>query len=189
MPSIIDRAALADILSVTERTTFNLEKKGMPCVGRSRFDADACLAWYQEYLQTGCGKPSSLIEADTRLRTAQAGIQELKLAQAQGESFPAGVVVSAWEKAVTSCRARILSVPGKLAPQVVSCNSIAEVKDAIERALFECLDELAIADYSGVFAEHKEDDASGDGSMGSPAKAYRKRVGRPVSKAKPRRQR
>jgi phage terminase Nu1 subunit (DNA packaging protein) len=182
------RESIAAILRVTVRNTFYLEKRGMPRLADGTFDPDAVLEWYQEY-KSGGMKASSLVEADTRLRLAQAGIQELKLAQAEGKSFPAHIVCSAWEKAVASCRSKLLSIPGKLAPQIVSCNSTADVKDVLERDIYESLDELAIADYSGIVEGDEDGDLRGNEPLEVPAKAHRKRVGRSVSKAKPRRQR
>jgi phage terminase Nu1 subunit (DNA packaging protein) len=187
MAGSTDREAIATILCVTLRNTFYLEKRGMPRLADGTFDPDAVLEWYQEY-KSGGMKSSSLVKADTRLRMAQAGIQELKLAQARGEYFPAHIVRTAWERAVASCRSRLLSIPGKLAPQIVSCNSIAEVNDAIKKAVCEALDELAIGDYSGIVAEHDDGGSGGDEPLEVASKSNRKRVVRSVPKVKPRRQ-
>lgn len=183
-----DREAAATLLTTSTRNTYFLEKKGLPSCGPGQFHPDETLEWYREY-RAGGSRGTPLSEADARLRTAQAALQELKLAQAQGDSLPAELVRKVWGKAAGDCKSRLISIPGKVAPQLVSCNSIAEVKEILERAIYEALDELSIRDYSGIVAGCADGITGGDGAVEAPAKVDGKRVGRQVSEAKPRRQR
>ncbi len=81
--------------------------------------------------------------ARAKLLKAQSARQELKLRQERGELVDARAVERTWQKMVVTCRAKLLALPTKLAPQVVSCSSMAEVHKLLEDAIHEALTELA----------------------------------------------
>ena len=89
-----------------------------------------------------------------RLLKAQAALKELELSVKNGELVPVSGVVSVWEGRIGSCRSRLLGLPGRIAPQVVGCSNIAEVKALLERHICECLDELAIG--ASVFLDRPD---------------------------------
>ena len=92
-----------------------------------------------------------------RLLNVQAQLRELELSEKRGDLIPLELVAQTWERLVGDCRAKLVNLPSRLAPQVVGCNSIAEVKELLERAIFECLDELA----SGASIPKSRKDISG----------------------------
>lgn len=79
-----------------------------------------------------------------RLLKAQASLKELELSIKNGQMVPVSGVVTVWEARIGACRSRLLGLPGRIAPQVVGCSNIAEVKALLERTICECLDELSI---------------------------------------------
>lgn len=165
----VNREAIAKRLGVSFRTTYNLEKRGMPTLGNSRFDPEACEAWYREYQERG-QKPTNLVEAETRLKTAQAQIQELKLAQARRELVPTLLIGQVWERVVGAFRSRILSIPRKAIPRLRGVSGDAAKEKILNGMICEALDELAGADYSGILLGAVESVAPGNGvGEGAPA--------------------
>ena len=113
-----------------------------------------------------------------RLLKVQAELRELELAEKRGDLIPMDLVAGAWERLAGDCRSKFLVLPSRLAPQIVACNSIAEVKETLERAIHECLSELA----SGASLQKIS-----KGSATAPAPKG-VRVGRPGKKAVSRKQ-
>ena len=93
-----------------------------------------------------------------RLLKAQAALKELELSVKNGEMVPVSGVVTVWEGRIGACRSRLLGLPGRVAPQVVGCANIGEVKVILERHIYECLDELSIG--ASVFVDSADVEVS-----------------------------
>jgi hypothetical protein len=63
-------------------------------------------------------------------------------ATSRGELLPRADVVSALQAVFARCRARLLSLPTKLAPLIVGEQSPAVVQDRITQGVHEALEEL-----------------------------------------------
>jgi len=87
---------------------------------------------------------SKVASQRARLIKAQASLKELELSIKNGQMAPISGMVRVWESRIGGCRSKILGLPTRLAPLVVGCSNIAEVKTLLERHIHECLDELAI---------------------------------------------
>jgi phage terminase Nu1 subunit (DNA packaging protein) len=135
-------AAVGKRLHVSRRTVFNLEKIGLPKLGPGRYDLDACEKWYSDYSAKE-GLPPEVAVQRARWLAAKASREELMLAKERGELVPVAVPTKAWGAMIQASRSKLLALPNRLAPQIVSCNSIAEVSEALRAAIYECLDELA----------------------------------------------
>lgn len=86
---------------------------------------------------------SSYDEARTRKINAEAEIAELELQRIKATMCFTADVVKAWESVLHACRAKLLAVPVKMAPVVSGISDTASVKDRLEEAIREALDELA----------------------------------------------
>lgn len=190
MSRSVDRQKLARLLAVTERTTHNLEKKGMPALGGGKFDPDAALEWYQGYKESG-GKPGTLVEAETRLKTAEAELKEIKLAQARGELIPRDMVATALSQIFSAVQSRFTGYSKRLIPQLAIPQKFwPESIAAADRILYEILDDLAEAkDVPRIVAESAKSAEVGDEAPEAAVEADREPVGRQAPKAKPRGQR
>ncbi len=86
---------------------------------------------------------SSYDEARTRKINAEAEIAELELQRIKATMCFTADVVKAWESVLHACRAKLLAVPTKMAPIVSGISDTGVIKDRIEDAIREALDELA----------------------------------------------
>lgn len=86
---------------------------------------------------------SSYDEARTRKINAEAEIAELELQRIKATMCFTADVVKAWESVLHACRAKLLAVPVKMAPIVSGLSDTGVIKDRIEEAIREALDELA----------------------------------------------
>jgi phage terminase Nu1 subunit (DNA packaging protein) len=186
-PEIVGVDVISQDFGVTTRQVWNYLKKGLPQEARGKFDRVKAMAWWQEFRESG-GKNTTLVQAETRLKTAQAQIQELKLAQARGELVPTPLIGKVWERVIGSFRSRMLSIPRKAIPRLRGISGDAAKEKILNGMVCEALDELAGADYSGILGRALEDVTPGDGtgegappvdgeSVGGPAP-------RPVSRGK-----
>lgn len=86
---------------------------------------------------------SSYDEARTRKINAEAEIAELELQRIKATMCFTADVVKAWESVLHACRAKLLAVPTKMAPIVSGISDTGVIKDRLEDAIREALEELA----------------------------------------------
>ena len=127
--------------------------------------------------------------ARTRKMLVDAAIAEMELAKARREYVAAEDVEAVWADVFANAKARLLSMPATLAPMLLGQDDIAEIKDILEKAVHDCLEELAA--YDPKFDIAPRDDSGDEGSgekldFDTPpaAAANRKRVGRPRKASK-----
>lgn len=146
---------VADHLDLSTRTVAELLKDGVipSAKGQGGLDLDACRVNYIRNLR---GKAAGRIRqtpspnADglelnaerARLAHHQANKAALDEAETRGELLRADVVAQEVDNAFARVRARLLSLPAKLAPVVLGSTNLVEVKNSIEAGVFEALDEL-----------------------------------------------
>lgn len=71
-----------------------------------------------------------------------ANIAELEEAEKRGSLLPRDEMVAAYQGLVANCRAKLLSVPAKLAPQLLGVETMAEVEAILAESIREALAEL-----------------------------------------------
>ena len=167
--------ALADHLDLTATRIKQLEAQGVfERQGRS-YNLDACRVAYLRWLRSrvpGGGASKDLNAERARLTAAQAEKTEIDLAERRGELLPVDSVASLWTRVLTDTKTKLLSLPSKLAPQVIG-KSREEARAKIEHAIHEAL--RTLADTAGGDPDGTDAAAEGDG----------KRVGRRASKTEP----
>ena len=151
-------------------------------------------AWAKH--RSGEGKVKKADDATARLITAQADMAEMKAAQLRLSLLPRDEVTAAVQSAFSRVRAKLLSLPAKSAPIVVSMKSAVPIQEKLTELVHEALAELAT---TSIVIEEPTDPV--DGSSQSPnggssgglvasddaaAEADGKPVGRRKSAAKPR---
>lgn len=86
---------------------------------------------------------SSYDEARTRKINAEAEIAELELQRIKATMCFTADVVKAWESVLHACKSKLLAVPTKMAPVISNISDTAIVKEHLDAAVREALDELA----------------------------------------------
>lgn len=119
---------------------------------------------------------STYDEARTRKINAEAEIAELELQRIKATMCFTADVVKAWESVLHACRAKMLAIPTKMAPIVSGISDTGIIKDRLEDAIREALDELANYNPSvdpvktGVAAPVEEDGEPAPKKRGRPRK-------------------
>ena len=164
-------AVISKLLDLSPRRVYQLANEGViPRAEKGRYELVPAVRGYIRYLRDraiGVGAlPEDAARAcRARLIKAQAEAQEMENEKVRGELIPQAVVGRAWGEMAMAFRARSLSIPKKTAPQVAGVNSIPTIEGIMEQMIFEALDELSRADYSGS-SESDFETEEGDGVAG-----------------------
>lgn len=134
-------------------------------------------------------RPADFEDAKTRKMTADAVLAEIEVAKVRGQVVDVDVMAKAVAGDYALVRARLLALPTKLTPLVVPMTDPAEVRDTIERAVAEALEELTVDRDLGGPGDTGSDLPGGLGERASagseaPAEADGQRMGGPVPPAK-----
>lgn len=128
-------------------------------------------------------KSKTLEEERTRLASAQANKTELDVLVMKKELLPATDVEEVVNNMVSAFKAKILSIPPKLAPVLSVETDTAVVDNILKESMYEALQELSNYDSEQYSAPDDKQDSE---VSSTPTKADSKRVGRPKPKTKPR---
>lgn len=156
----ITTAELAKLLGVSEQAVRDHASRDViPKLAKNRYERDAAVPAYCAHLrEVAAGRQGEdpdapdLTDERARLAKAQADAQEMKNAQMRGELLPREDVDAAVAAAFARVRARLIGIPAKVAPVVVTMESPAEAQAAVRDAVYEALRELSetsIADLCG----------------------------------------
>jgi phage terminase Nu1 subunit (DNA packaging protein)/DNA-directed RNA polymerase subunit RPC12/RpoP len=145
------------IFGISDRRYRQLAKEGIvPPVEDSRIDFIAAvkhlIAYYQKLVE-GQGA-ITLTEERARLTKYMAEKARMELERISESVVDVAEVEKRWLAMGQACRSRLLSIPVKTAPLVIG-RGLNEVKDLLDRAVCEALDELA-ADLSGNRIEFED---------------------------------
>lgn len=112
----------------------------------------------------------SLANGRKRLIQAQANRQELKLSIERGEYLRTDICMMLWGKMIQGCRAKLLSLPLKFSPLLVSLKTMNEIKDKLESGIYEALNELADMDLKALLNQTGIEQDSGSPNVGGDKK-------------------
>jgi phage terminase Nu1 subunit (DNA packaging protein) len=143
-------AAIAERLKLTPRRIQQLVGEGLPRVTRGKYDVDEVLDWYIAKLEKQLagetdenGAAAKRYNEELRLLSARADEQELELALRRGELVAIGDVEKEMTDLVATTKARILTVPARVAPDILGEQSRVMVQAKLEKALKEALEHLS----------------------------------------------
>lgn len=149
MSKHVNQRDAAERLGLTTRQVKNLADLGMPTVsagGKLTYPFPECLKWYVEYKVTSAVNactPGDFEEAKTRKMAAEAELAEMELAQQRGDLVAVVDVGARVAGVLERVRARLVVIPGKLAPRLVGVETAMEARGVLEVAVGEVLAELA----------------------------------------------
>ena len=149
-------SVIAKLLDLSDRRVQQLTREGViPKAERGRYELVPAVQGYIRYLRDrSIGKDGAVIPdiaaERARLIKEQADKFAMENATARGELLPALLVGRAWEKAITSFRARMLVLPRKALPRLRGASGDAAKEKILSGMVREALNELVASDCSGI---------------------------------------
>jgi phage terminase Nu1 subunit (DNA packaging protein) len=139
---------VSKLLDLTPRRVNQLVAEGViPKAERGRYELVPVVRSYVRYLRDKAVKGD--VHGDdysthrVRLMKVRADVMEMEKEQMENKLIPSEDVQSAWSEVVSACRAKLLSIPTKTAPEVFAANDINDVKAILKETVNEALAELA----------------------------------------------
>jgi phage terminase Nu1 subunit (DNA packaging protein) len=149
-PRLVGIAAIAERLRLTPRRIQQLAGEGLPRVTRGKYDVDAVLDWYIAKLERQLARQTDedgdiamREREELRMISAKADLQEIELAGKRRELVAIGDVEKQMTDLVITTKARIMTVPARVAPELLGEQSRVMVQAKIEKAIKEALSHLA----------------------------------------------
>ncbi|MHC1747447.1 MAG: hypothetical protein AB9856_03545 [Cellulosilyticaceae bacterium] len=173
----VSASVLADLLGVTDRRVRQLAEEGIFIrVSKGRYNLPESIKTYINMLKmeqdiVNAGAADGLdLETERAIKTRVERKQaEIKLALMKGEVHKAAEVEQVMTDMLTSFRTRLLNVPAKLAPILVSRSEMGHIKNLITNEVIEVLNELKEynpADfYANDYIEYDEDEVEDYGAI------------------------
>lgn len=147
MGEIVNKARLAKILGKTEPTLTTWQKEGMPIAkvaerkGQSNtYDTEKVIEWM---IRRASDTNTAMERAKLRLTEAQAEMEELRVLEKKEELIPLDKMKHLWADVLASCRARILSMPTRLAPVIATHRDPKKIEKVLKEACTEALSDMA----------------------------------------------
>jgi len=123
----------------------------------------------------------------TRLTKARAEMAEKENAQLDSKLIPADDAKDAWTAMVANARARLLSIPNKIAPLVCAAETINEAREIIKIEIYEALNELANVEIRTInpirLVESEPDEFDSSEDVEIATKSDGEQMGRPEQEA------
>jgi phage terminase Nu1 subunit (DNA packaging protein) len=167
----VNKVDVAELLGVSTVAIGQWVAKGCPFVqkggqGKSWvFDVPEVVAWRERQVAqqaVGDTKSLDLDEARRRKLAAEAAMSELDLAKRKGELIEIEEVAAVVGDDYANVRAKLLSLPTKLGPQLIGVEEPAEAMKLVERAVTEALEELTADGIYGSPEEGAEEPEAGE---------------------------
>ena len=147
MASSFNIQAIAKLLKLSERRIQQLAKEGViPKAERGKYDLVNSVHGYIDYLKAKAGgefTAEEVLKNKNKLLKAKAELAEIDKMKASGELIPKGEVKKSWLELVHKLKQKLLSIPNKVAPVVVTVKSINEIKLIIQDKIHEALYEIS----------------------------------------------
>lgn len=155
----VTQSAIAKHLDISDARVSQLIKAGdiinTGCMDEIRVQF---IRWQRARIPGG-GASKDLNAERARLASAQAEKAEMEIAEKKGDLLPVDSVAALWARVLTDCKSKLLSLPSKLAPQVVG-KKREQARAIIELAIHDALRglaETAGGDPGGPASSSEED--------------------------------
>ena len=147
MATSFNITAIAKLLKLTERRVQQLAKDDIiPKAERGKYDLISSVHGYIDFLKAKAGgdfTAEDVIKNKNKLMKAKAEIAEIEKMKATGELIPKEEVKRTWLELVHKIKQKLLSIPNKVAPVVVTVKSINEIKLILQDKIYEALYEIS----------------------------------------------
>jgi len=153
---IVNKTQLADIIGRSEEWITQAQKdQSFPILERNRsragnrYETQDVIGWInRRAVDNLVGDKIDIEEAKRRKIAAEAALSETELATVQGKLIPADQIEKEWSEMIMNCRAKLLSIPAKVSPEVFAADDLTTVKVLLKQAINEALNELSVGEPS-----------------------------------------
>jgi phage terminase Nu1 subunit (DNA packaging protein) len=148
---IVTLTEAATIVGKTVPTIRDWANRGMKVVQRGSkasawsIDMADLLAFREEQAAANAVGDLGDIDLDAlkrRRMIAETRVAEIDAALRSGEVCLIADAAKTWATHIAACRAKLIGIPPKLAPQMVATTNLVEARDALDREINSALDEL-----------------------------------------------
>ena len=163
MGRIVTQGELSDILGVTSNTIRAWKGQGLPCISAGRrgqaakFDTQEVIEWIKNKDAGEGGEVFDYKVEQARLTKLKADNEELLKREKEGSLGNAEDVFVAWSQLLANFRAKILSLPSKLAPELADLDDPREIQGLLKGRLYEALEELQASDADDFCSSPEEE--------------------------------
>lgn len=141
---------IAKQTGIPDRTIRYWQAQGIvPKSGEMLEILTAIIAHYQKENSSNKEKKGALYEEEVRLTRARADKIELEVAEKEGTLIKVSEVVKVWSDYILACRAKLLSVPTKLAYELAGESDPLAIESILREVIDESLRELARTEFEG----------------------------------------
>ena len=172
MATSFNITAIAKLLRLTERRVQQLAKDDIiPKAERGKYDLISSVHGYIDFLKAKAGgdfTAEDVIKNKNKLMKAKAEIAEIEKMKATGELIPKQEVKNTWLELINKVKQKLLTIPNKVAPIIVSIKNTNEIKLILQDKLYEALYEIS-SDERSVAKNNESNKAtstSNDKSVG-----------------------
>ena len=145
---------IAKLLKLSDRRVQQLTKDGIiPKVDRGKYELVPAVHGYIDYLRHQMSAEVStndIVKNKNRLTLATAELREIEKSQLEGELIPALEIKKTWLHYVNLIKTKLMSIPNKTAPQMVTVNNINDAKNILKERIHETLNEIAKVDITNT---------------------------------------
>ena len=169
---IVNKRQLSDILGISEETLTQFQRDAtFPVLNKRRgragsdYETSDVIAWLERRKINNVVGNSELIdleEGKRRKMAAEAGLAELELLKEQGKVVEIELVADEIGEQLSNFRAKMLSIPSKVAGQVYTAKDMKEIKGILEDAIYEALNEISGHDTDNATGQSEEGTADSD---------------------------
>ena len=147
----------ANHLGIQQPTLTRLIKEGIiDKQDRGKYEVDAVRLQYLKHIRNLAGNNNNNLELGAeraRLAKEQADAKEMENAVERGDLVYIEKVARQFEQQLTKARNKLLAAPTKVAAEAHAAATVKEVREIIEAAIIEALDELVGYDKETARAE------------------------------------
>ena len=147
MATSFNITAISKLLKLTERRVQQLAKDDIiPKAERGKYDLISSVHGYIDFLKAKAGgdfTAEDVIKNKNKLMKAKAEIAEIEKMKATGELIPKQEVKNTWLELINKVKQKLLTIPNKVAPIIVSIKNTNEIKLILQDKLYEALYEIS----------------------------------------------
>jgi len=158
MATSFNITAISKLLKLTERRVQQLAKDDIiPKAERGKYDLISSVHGYIDFLKAKAGgdfTAEDVIKNKNKLMKAKAEIAEIEKQRATGELIPKEEVKSTWLELINKVKQKLLAIPNKTAPIIVSIKNTNEIKLILQDKIYEALYEIT-SDEGSVGVSNK----------------------------------